>query len=171
MARNFIPKLPKLAKLRPKLKELPKKFEILEQAVDLRLKIFGSSPRELFKNALYAMGHTQKPEIVKQSVMGKLIGRLRGRQVQVSEDFSIESMDYNTLLVDFLSDVLSRADIHNAVFFDVKFDSFSENKIEGRIYGVKVDDFNKNIKAIIYHEVDIKEIELNNWESLLVLDI
>ena len=170
MSRNFIPKLPKL---RPKLKELPKKFEILEQAVDVRLKIFGSSPRELFKNALYAMGFTQKPEIVEQSesVMGKLIGRLRGRQVQVSEDFSIESMDYNTLLVDFLSDVLSRADIHNAVFFDVKFESFSENKIDGKIYGVKVNDFSKNIKAVTYHEVDIKEIGPNNWESLLVLDI
>ena len=169
MNRNFIPKLPKLPNLRPKTKEPFKKFEVVEEAVNLKLRIFGFSPRGLFRNALYAMGYAQKPEVVEQSTVGKLIGRLRGKQV--SEDFLIESMDYSTLLIDFLSDVLSRADIHNAVFFDVKFKTFSENKIEGKIYGVKIDDFNKNIKSIIYDEVDIKEIGPNNWESLLVLDI
>lgn len=146
-----------------------KKFEVLEQGPDLKLKVFGSSPKELFKNALYVLGHTQKPEMTEQSAVGALIGRLRGRRI--SEDFLIESMDYNTLLVDFLSDVLSRSDSQNAVFFDVKFTVFSENKIEGRIYGVKVDDFSKNVKAVAYHEVDIKEVEPGNWESLLVLDI
>lgn len=146
-----------------------KKFEVLERAADLRLKVFGSSPKELFRNALYSLGYTQKPEIVGQSAVGAFIRRLRGRRV--TEDFLIESMDYNTLLVDFLSDVLSRSDSQNAVFFDVKFTAFSENKIEGRIYGVKVDDFSKNVKAVAYHEVDIKEIEPGKWESLLVLDI
>ena len=163
MARNFIPKLPKLPNLRSKMKEPPKRFEVVEEAANLKLRIFGSSPRDIFKNALFAMGFTQKPEIVKQSTVGKLIGRLRGKQV--SEDFFIESMDYNTLLIDFLSDIISRADIHNAVFFDVKFKNFSENKIEGKIYGVK------NIKSVIYNEVDIKETEPNKWESLLTLDI
>src|SRR3989344_6067498 len=155
MNRNFVPKLPKLSNLRPKIKKPPKRFEVVEEAANLKLRIFGASPKDLFKNALYAMGFTQKPEIVEQSTVGKLIGRLRGKQV--SEDFLIESMDYSTLLVDFLSDVLSRADIHNAVFFDVKFNDFSENKIEGEIYGVKVDDFTRSIKSVVYHEVDIKK--------------
>jgi len=169
MNRDFIPKLPKLSSLRPKIKKPPKRFEIVEEAANLKLRIFGSSAKDIFKNALYAMGLTQKPEIVEQSTVGKLIGRLRGKQV--SEDFLIESMDYNTLLIDFLSDVLSRSDIHNAVFFDVKFKNFSENKIEGKIYGVKTDDFSKNIKSVIYNEVDIKETDSNKWESLLTLDI
>lgn len=146
-----------------------KRYETLENAPDLRLKVFGSSPKDLFKNAIYALGHTQKPDIVEQSAVGALIGRLRGNRLTV--DFLIESMDYNTLLVDFLSDVLSRGDTQNAVFFDVKFSAFSENKVEGKIYGVKVDDFNKDIKAVVYHEVNIKESEPGKWESLLVLDI
>ncbi len=149
-------------------KEKQKKFEVLEHATDAKLKIFGSSPEELFKNAVYAMSHIQKPEIAEQSTVGKLIVRIRGRQV--SEDFSIESMDYNTLLVDFLSEVLSRSDAHNVVFFDVRFKEFSELKVEGRVYGVKVDDFSKNIKAVTYHEVDVKEIEPGKWESQLVFD-
>jgi SHS2 domain-containing protein len=172
MSRNFIsklPRLPKLADLRPKIKEPPKKFEVIEEAANLKLRIFGSSARELFKNALFVMGMTQKPEIVEESVVGKLTGYLRGRRV--SEEFFIESMDYNTLLVDFLNDILSRADIHNVVFFDVKFRSFSENKIEGKIYGVKVNDFDKSIKSVIYDEVDVKEIGSNKWESLLTFDI
>lgn len=150
-------------------KEKPRRFEVLEHTVDLRFKIFGSSPKELFKNAIYTMGYTQKPEIVEQSAVGALIGRLRGRRV--SDDFLIESMDYNTLLVDFLSEVLSRSDAQDAVFFDVTFKNFSENKIEGKIYGVKVDEFSKDIKAVAYHEVDVKERESGKWESLLVFDI
>lgn len=151
------------------VKEKIQKFEVLEHTADVRIKVFGSSPKELFKNALYALGYTQKPEIAEQSTVGRIIGTIRGRRV--SEDFSIESMDYNTLLVDFLSEVLSRSDSQNTVFFDVKFKEFSELKIEGRIYGVKVDNFSEDIKAVTYHEVDVKEVEPGKWESLLVFDI
>lgn len=150
-------------------REKTKRFEVLEHTADIRLKIFGSSPKELFKNALYALGRTQKPEIVEQSAVGALIGRLRGRRI--TEDFSIESMDYNTLLVDFLGEVLSHSDTQNAIFFDVVFKEFSELRASGRIYGVKVDDFSEDIKAVTYHEVDVKEVERGKWESLLVFDI
>ena len=139
------------------------------QAADIRLKVFGSSPKELFKNAIYAVGYVQKPEITEQSTVGALIGRLRG--TRVIEEFSVESMDYNTLLVDFLSEVLSKSDIHNIVFFDVKFKEFSELKIEGKIYGVKVDEFDKDIKAVTYHEVDVKEREPGKWQTELVFDV
>lgn len=162
MPRTFIPKL-------RKAKEPSKKFEILEQTPDIKLKVFGSSPKELFKNTLYAMGYIQKPEAVEQSTVGKIIGTIRGKRV--SEDFLIESMDYNTLLIDFLAEVLSISDSHNAVFFDVKFKDFSELKIEGKIYGVKVDDFSQSIKEAAYSDVDIKEAEPGKWESLLTLDI
>jgi len=151
------------------MKKKIEKFEVLEHTPDLKLRIFGSSPEELFRNALYALGFAQKPEVVEQSAVGALIGRLRGRRV--SRDFSIESMDYNTLLVDFLSEILSGSDAQNAVFFAVKFRVFSENKIAGRIYGVKVGDFSKNVKAVAYHEVDVKEVEPGRWESALVFDI
>lgn len=161
--------IPKLSLRKYIKKEKQKRFEVLEHATDAKLKIFGSSPKELFKNAVYAMSHIQKPEIVEQSAVGKIIGRLRGKQV--SQEFSIESMDYNTLLVDFLSEVLSRSDAHNAVFFDVRFKEFSELKVEGMIYGVKIDDFSRNIKAVTYHEVDVKEREPGKWESSLVFDV
>mgnify|MGYP001606310718 FL=1 len=150
-------------------KEKIKRFEVLEEGADMKLKILGSSAKELFKNALYALAMVQKPEIVEQSAVNSLIGRLRGRRI--SEEFAIESMDYNTLLVDFLSEVLSRAEAQNAVFFDVKFTGFSESKIEGRIYGIKVDDFAQNIKAVDYQGVDVAEAEPGRWESNLVLDI
>lgn len=156
-------------KMKLKIKQSRGKFEILEHAPDIKLKVFGSSPKELFTNALYAMGYVQKPEVVEQSTVGRIIGTIRGKRV--SEDFLIESMDYNTLLVDFLAEVLSISDSHDAVFFDAKFKSFSEFKIEGKIYGVKVDDFSQGVKGVTYHEVEVKEAEPGQWESLLVLDI
>lgn len=150
-------------------KETSKKFEILEHTADVKVRVFGSSPKDLFRNALYAMAYIQKPEILEQSTVGKLIAKFRGRSL--SDEVAVESMDYNTLLVDFLSGVLSRSDSQNAVFLDVKFEEFSELKAEGRIYGVRVDDFNKDIKAVTYHEVDVKETEPGKWESTIVFDI
>lgn len=150
-------------------KEKSRKFEILEEESSVRLKVFGSSPKELFQNALQAMAYVQKPEILEQSTVGRLIGVVRGRRV--SEDISFESMDYSTLLVDFLGGVLASSENHNAVFFDTKFKELSELKAEGRLYGVKVAEFSKNIKSIAFHEVEVKEAEPGKWECLLVFDI
>lgn len=146
-----------------------KKFQVLEGGDSIKLKIFGSSPKELFQNALQAMAFVQKPEVLEQTTVGRLIGVVRGHRV--SEDVSFESMDYNTLLVDFLGGVLSRSDNHNAVFLETKFKEFSELKAEGKIYGVKVGDFAKNIKAISFHEVEVKEVSPGKWESILVFDV
>ena len=151
------------------VKETPKKFEILEHTTDVRVRVFGSSPKELFQNALYAMAYIQKPETVEQSTVGKLIGRIRGRSL--TDEIAVESMDYNTLLVDFLSDVLSRSDAQNAVFIDVRFKEFSELKADGKIFGAKVDEFDKDIKAVTYHEVDVKEQEPGKWQTEIVFDI
>lgn len=145
------------------------KFEILEHTADLRLRVFGSSPKKLFENALYAMAYVQKKDIVEQSAVGKLLGRIKRRQI--SEDLVVESMDYNTLLIDFLNEVLSLSDAQNAVFFKVKFSKFSETGIEAKVYGVKVDDFDEDIKAVTYHEVDVKKLGSGRWETLLVFDI
>jgi len=150
-------------------KDKNQKFEILEHTADLRLKVFGSSPKKLFENALYAMGYIQKKDVVKQSTVGKFLGKIRGRQI--SEDLVVESMDYNTLLIDFLSETLSLSDAQNAVFFKVKFNKFSDTKIEAKIYGVRVDDFDEDIKAVTYHEVDVKKTDSGKWETLLVFDI
>lgn len=146
-----------------------KKFEILEHTADLRIKVFGSSPKELFTNALYAMASVQKSEAVEKGTVRRLIGQIRGRKVSV--DIFVESMDYDTLLVDFLSEVLSHSDTEQAVFYEANFKKFSDNGLDAIVTGFKVDDFEKDIKAVTYHEVNVKEIEPGKWESLLVFDI
>lgn len=146
-----------------------KKFEILDHTADLRIKVFGSSAEELFENALYAMASIQKPSVLGQSRVGKIISKIKGKGIL--KELEIESMDYNTLLIDFLNEVLTQSDSENAVFYSVNFKEFSENKIKAIISGVRVSDFDEDIKAVTYHEVEIKEIEPGKWESLLVFDI
>lgn len=81
------------------VKEISKKFELLDHATGVRVKVFGSSPKELFMNALYAMASLQKQEAADTGTVGKLIGKIRGRKI--GTEVFIESMDYDTLLVDF----------------------------------------------------------------------
>lgn len=150
-------------------KQKAKKFEILEEGNQIRFKVFGSSPKDLFQNALEAMAYVQKPEMLEQSTVGRLVGLVRGRRV--SEGIVLESMDYSTLLVDFLNGVLSHSDNHNAIFLDTKFKELSELKAEGRIYGVKVGEFARNIQAVVFDQVEVKEVEPGKWECLLVFEI
>lgn len=66
---------------------------------------------------------------------------------------------------------MSHSDTEDAIFSEVKFKKFSENGLEARVTGYKVNQFDTNIKAVTYHEVTVKEIGPGKWESFLVFDI
>lgn len=133
-------------------------FKILEHAMDLRIRVFGSSREELFKNALAGMASIQKKEIV-------------DRKPTVKYPIFIESIDASAILVDFLSEVLALADTNQEVYFCVKLNEFSDTVIDAEIRGVKVNKFDEDIKAVTYHGVDIQQSESGLWEAEIVFDI
>lgn len=76
----------------------------------------------------------------------------------------MQSLDINSLLVDFLSEVLYQSQINKAVYHDVNFLKFSDPstgsrqaELEAEILGDKVKSFDEDIKAVTYHELEIKK--------------
>lgn len=143
-------------------------FEILEHTADLKIRVWGSTPEELFKNALQGMAHVQKPEL-----------RIANGELRITKKIKVESNDATTLLIDFLSAALTQSQINRVVFYDVKFLKFSDSpsagsgqvELEAEIEGVKVDEFDEDIKAVTYHEADIKQNPDGAYETLIVFDI
>lgn len=135
-------------------------FEILEHTADLRIKVWGKTKEELFKNALRGMTHVQKPE-----------SRIKNHKSRIVKTIAIESADLTALLIDFLSEALTQSQINRAVFYNVKFLKFSDTSLEAKIEGIEVDEFDEDIKAVTYHEAEVKQNPEGVYETKIVFDI
>src|SRR3989338_4605410 len=136
-------------------------FEILEHTADLRIKAWGKTKEELFKNALRGMAYVQKEE------------------ARITKKVQVKSTDMTALLIDFLSEVLTQSQINRVVFFDANFKAFSDTpsadsgqvELEAEIEGIKVDEFDEDIKAVTYHEAEVKQNPEGVYETKIVFDI
>ncbi len=125
------------------------------------MRIYGKTIEELFQNAAEAM-----IEILSQSVN-------RRAQIAKKERIEIQSVDLNSLLVDFLSEILARSQINKSVYqvSSVRCQALEKGaKLEAEIIGHPVEKFDEDIKAVTYEDLDIKQID-NAWQTDLVLDI
>lgn len=142
--------------------EIKDGFEILPHTADMRMRVWGKTLKDLFRAALRGVAFYLKPAALE----------LKERSAKIKEKIKVETVDINSLLIEFLSEVVAQSDIHNVIFISASFKKFGENFLEGEISGVKVDGFEKDIKAVSYHEVDIrKNPETGLYETMLVFDI
>ncbi len=137
-------------------------FEILPHTADMRMRVWGKTLKDLFRNALAGVAFYLRPDI-----LGLAKGKAKERQ-----EIKVEAVDVSSLLIEFLSEVIAKTDIYNTVFTAISFKEFGENFLEGVMGGAKVDGFEKEIKAVSYHEVDIKHNpETEMYETILVFDV
>lgn len=141
------------------------KYEILEHPSELRIRIYGKILEELFSNAVLAMS-----KILKHNA--KL--QIKNANVANRETAQIESIDINSLLVDFLSDILAKSQINKKVYQVYKFISFksgdTEASLKAKLYSYSVGHFDEDIKAVTYEDLDIKKVD-NVWQTIIVFDI
>jgi len=132
-----------------------KKFEILEHRADLKIKIFGKTKEELFLNALLAMEEFLQP---------------KKKEKETEREIKIASLDFSSLLVDFLSEALYLIQTNKEVYNKIEFKKFSNTEIEAKIFGQKVESFAEDIKGVTYHDLKIKK-ETKGWEAIVLFDI
>lgn len=140
-----------------------KKFEFLEHTADVKIRVFGDSLEDLFKNALLGMTEIQ-------SQISNLRTQNYNSKLKTKRKIKIESADRESLLVDFLSEVLTLSDTNQEVYPEISNIKIENNKLEAEILGYKVDRFDEDIKAVTYHGVRVVEKE-GKWEAEIVFDI
>ncbi|MBI3442978.1 MAG: archease [Candidatus Sungbacteria bacterium] len=139
-----------------------KKFEIIPEDASVRVHVWGRTVRELFCNALAGLAAYMKPDAVP----------LSKNQQQATQEISIETVDLNSLLVDFLSGVIAHADSKGAVFTGVTFKKFGENFLSGELAGIATDRFENEIRAVSYSDVDVrKNPRTGLYEALLTFEV
>jgi len=135
-------------------------FKILEHIADMRVKITGHSLEELFQNAALALA----------AILYSQYEKFKKRPGEYEKIF-IEAPEINILLVNFLNEVLARSGINKKIYPRLKILKLSPKNLEAQIFGFSVPEFSKDIKAISYHKVIIKQNKRGIFETVLTLDI
>ena len=92
-------------------------------------------------------------------------------KLNIKREIEIESIDITALLIDFLSELLSLMHQNKVLFCKVQFEQLSETYLKAEVSGFEVSGFDEDVKAVTYHEADIKLNEDGEYETAIVLDI
>lgn len=145
-----------------------KDFELLPHTADIKIRAYGKTLKELFKNALIGMFQSIKPVSPGCSYQHE---RLICPDLPISHAVHIESIELATLLVDFLSEALYLSDVNNEAYLDVVIHELTDKTVAATLKGVKVSGFEVvEIKAVTYHDLVVKEAN-GEWRAEVVFDI
>ena len=141
-----------------------KQYEYLEHTADIKFLAYGRTLEELFENAALAMFNVMIDT-------GKVSG-------ETAKEVFLKSSDLESLLVDWLSELLYLFEVDEIVFrkFQVKEirDEGSEYSITARASGEKFypesHPFETEIKAVTYNQLEIEKTA-NSWKAQVVVDI
>lgn len=135
-------------------------FEILEHTADIGFRAWGKTPAELFENAARAM-------MAIAADTGAIEPKLE-RVVEVSGE------DTESLLVNWLSEVLYLFDSEEFAAADYKIELMESDKLRARLFGEPRDParhpWDLIIKAVTYHEIEVTERN-GRWEARVFVDV
>ncbi len=137
-----------------------KNITFLPHTADIRMKISGSSLTALFQAGL--MG------------MNKLINKVPCQEWEEFEHtttISLEANDVTTLLVDFLSEVLSLTHIYRVIYCKANFTILDSTNLRCQLWGNEIEHFDEDLKAVTYHEAEVTKNQHGHWETIIIFDI
>ena len=135
-------------------------YQVLGHTADLRMKISGKSLPELFLSGVSGIAEILRSDLKEVP-----------RSDLVEKEIKIEAPDVTVLLIQFLSKVLTFSHTEKAVFCEAEFSKLTETEIEVKVFGRKVEEFEEDIKAVTYHEAEVKKNEKEKYKTMLVFDI
>lgn len=133
-------------------------YSFLGHTADMRMSVKGKTLEELFQDALLGMVDAMNPARPQEARA-------------VKREIAIEAPDATALLVDFLNEALSSMQAEREAYTVVRFLSLSERSLKAELEGYKVASFGEDIKAVTYHEADVKKSDEGEWHTMIIFDI
>ncbi len=137
-----------------------KNIEILPHTADIRIKVEGTSLEELFRAGASAIAGILSPGFQRDS-----------GETEVIHDIDFKSANATSLFVDFLSEVLTLSYVEKSIFYRLEFRELTERSVSATVHGQVVNGFDEDIKAVTYHEADVRLNESGRWETVFIIDI
>lgn len=136
-----------------------KRFEEIPHTADWSFRAFGRDLLELFENAAFAMF----------SMQGLTDSNSR-RAEEIEREVQVEGIDYESLLVNWLSELLYLQETNREIYHRFRVEKISPTTLAARVFGQPVRRIDKVIKAVTYHNLKIEQTP-NGWEAVVVVDV
>jgi SHS2 domain-containing protein len=125
---------------------------------DVQIEVEADSLEELFEGSLEGMN-----SILKENIPDTV-------EEKESIEIDITSLDVRTLLIDFLSEVLTDSYVKKKIFTRIEFLELKTHFIKANIYGIAVDSFDDELKALNYHMAKVEKSPSGKWKANIVFE-
>jgi SHS2 domain-containing protein len=132
-------------------------IQIVEHTADWALRITGADLTELFSRAAVGMA-------------GLLAGDLSDVPLDHTRAVALESIDAESLLVDWLGELAYWAEREGLVFPKVSLEPVRARALTGTVRGGRAPELQKHIKAVTYHDLAIRQTA-DGYEVTVVFDV
>jgi SHS2 domain-containing protein len=137
-----------------------KRYEQIPHTSDIAIRVYGKNIKELFGNAAYGMFD--------------ILADLEGIKISTTIDISIKAPSKEELLVSWMDELLYNFYSKNIIFSKFNIEKLENNELNAKASGQRIghnrNRLKKEIKAITYHDLHIKE-NSNGLTVEIVLDV
>jgi SHS2 domain-containing protein len=137
-----------------------KTIDYFSHTADLRMKLAADTVPELFEAALSGMN-----EILRTG------GCAGDNSLTIEKKIQLKSRNITTLLVEFMNEVLALSYTFNAIFCTLRITLLTNRELVCFVTGREVSGFDDDIKAVTYHEADVRTNAEGKLETIIVFDI
>jgi len=132
-------------------------FEEIEHTADRALKIYGQNLEELLINAARGLNSLMSADEVPNSTV-------------ITKSIELDAIDAESLLVEWLSELAYWAEAEMLVFSKFDLQNITPTHVKTKIYGRRVTQMEKHIKAVTYHNLEIVKTE-TGLTATVVFDV
>lgn len=137
-------------------------YKILKHTADLKIKIWGNDMPTLFKNAAHAMFDVMCGKKPKTS----------NQKIAKTKKIEISAYDYESLLINFLNELLFLTDVNNERFEinDLKIENKKRLTLNANLVPYPLSSLEIEIKGATYHDLQIKK-DNSIYAATIVFDV
>ena len=132
-------------------------FEEIEHTADNALKVYGKNLRELFISAA-------------QGMTSLMLADLSGVSGEIAKAVKLETIDTESLLVEWLSELAYWAEAEMLIFKTFNIHRLTANHVDASVIGGRAPALDKQIKAVTYHNLKIEK-KNHEIEATIVFDV
>ncbi|HEX9075110.1 MAG TPA: archease [Anaerolineae bacterium] len=137
-----------------------KRYEEIPHTADWSFRAYGRDLNELFENAAYAMF----------AMEGTIPPDAATRVPEVTRTVEAGGIDYESVLVNWLNELLYLQDTRQETFFRFEIDDLSPQSLRAHVYGRSNANIEKLVKAATFHDLKIERTP-EGWQAVVVVDV
>lgn len=118
------------------------RYKFISHTADLKIRVYGQNLIDLINNILVALADYWQPSLKDKKIKAKI---------------KVKSNDQINLLIDFIAQIIAKTYIKKAIFNKFEKKEVASNLIEGELIGYQFSSLTKDIKAVTYHQANLKK--------------